>query len=186
MCLKAVFYPQVIDSLAVFMQDPKVPATSSINFNEFQYEPNVQFNRNCGKIIYKVYNANNPAETPPFISVQGTDIAITWSKMNPGRFDGILWAYLEDYPDKEIRTPFSVAMVSSKITCLPSGKKDYLMGDPPLQFGVSYANITEGEGVKLTATVTPVSVLGGSPTGLPGFVSYNAGSKQFTVEGITS
>jgi hypothetical protein len=105
----------------VFRQEDNFQTLHTIPFEPFLYDSKEQYRVECGKVKYKLQVEGETSMVPYWMTLGQASIEIDFSQnAKPGIWNMLLIAYLENYPERNIKTPFEVRQSSSQITCLPS------------------------------------------------------------------
>lgn len=90
---------------------------------------------------------------------------------------------LEQYPAIHLVKNFTVTLGDSDLSCIPTPKKSYKLGDPQFNFGITFKNNTFVKMTKLTPYIEPIAFdWANIEIPMPRFISYDKELNNFSIE----
>ena len=168
------------------MQDPAMISKQSLSFENFNYDSLQIYNQDCGPVKQKLIHIDSDDPVESWISLSDNSIDINFlANEEPCRLKLALFTWLEEFPNRNIITPFTVTKASAAISCIPSTPLVYNYGSPALNFGISVKNETYSMGMEITSTTTPIGLdTSNNIIPLPSFIKYTPATKLFSVKDI--
>jgi len=79
----------------------------------------VIYKADCGPVNYKLVMNASTKPVPSYVTLKDKKVDVNFNQMpGPGTINLGLFAYLEDFPFRNVTIPFTIELSSSELQCL--------------------------------------------------------------------